>query len=280
MASPQPLSPVGFPPASGGFPIRHCKVLFRRNRRGECSSFYESSGRANEHQAYIWDLLNTIPQDCKLVAKQSRLRLPTVIYFLSKYDLLFFLSFYSISPAIRLSTFGFVVFSAIYQSESNDFAIYQILIGFLAAPISNCFNSLKAVAILFIFAISSTSLLFFFRARAVFRSTPLATVFFGVLWLGVLGGSLTISTAIEGANLGPTPYCTTGVVRFYSVAAVITPLINDSIVFFAISWRLCSNNWAHPTLRNDVRTMVFGDHLPSFSKSLLQDGQVYFLSVF
>ena len=188
--------------------------------------------------------------------------------------------FSSISPGIRLSTFGFVVFSAIYQSESNNFAMYQILIGFLAAPISNCFHSLNALAVLFIFAISSTSLLFFLRARAVFLLNPLAAAFFGVLWLGVLGGSLTTITAIEGVNLGPTPYCTTGVIKFYSEAAAITPLINDSIVFFAISWHLCSNSSAHPTLRNDVRTMVFGDYLPAFSKSLLQDGQVYFLSVF
>ena len=186
---------------------------------------------------------------------------------------------YSISAGIRLSTFGFVVLATIYQSESNDFATYQILIGFLAAPISNCFNTLIAVSVFFVFAISSTSLLFFLRARAVFLSNPLATAFFGVLWLGVLGGSLTSIPGIRGANLGPTRYCTIGMIRFYSVAAAITPLINDSIIFFAISWRLCANI-APPTLRNDVKTMVFGDHLPAFSKSLLQDGQVYFLSVF
>ena len=212
------------------------------------------------------------------------MRLPTFIYFLSKYVLFcsVLFSFYSISPGIqRLSTFGFVVFSAIFQSESNDFTMYQIPIGFLAAPISNCFRSLKALSVLFVFAMSSTSLLFFFRARAVFLSNPLAVAFFGILWLGVVGGSLTTIPALEGVNLGPTRRCLTGVIRFYSVAGTITPLINDTIVFFAISWRLCyNNNWGRPTVRNGVRMVIFGDHLPGFSKSLLQDGQIYFLSVF
>ena len=158
--------------------------------------------------------------------------------------------------------------------------MYQIPISFLAAPISNCFHSLMAVSVLFVFAMPSTSLLFFLRARAVFHANPFATAIFGVLWLGVLGGSMTPITAFKGVNLGPTRHCTIGIIRFYSVTAAITPLINDSIVFFAISWRLCANTKADPSLRNDVRTMVFGDHLPAFSKSLLQDGQVYFLSVF
>jgi hypothetical protein len=150
----------------------------------------------------------------------------------------------------------------------------------LAAPISNCFVSEKAVSVLFCLAVPLTSLLFFFRARAVFGRDPFAVAFFGVLWLGVLSGCLTTIPGIGGANIGPTPYCTTGVFKFYAVAAAITPLINDGIVFFAISWRLWRNTWARRTVKNGVRAMVYGDYLPAFSKSLLQDGQIYFLSVF
>jgi hypothetical protein len=150
----------------------------------------------------------------------------------------------------------------------------------LVAPISNCFHSEKVVSVLFCFAIPSTSLLFFFRARAVFGLKSFAVPFFGVLWLGVLGGCLTTIPGMSGVNIGPTPYCITGVIKTYSVAAVITPLINDGIVFFAISWRLCHNTCASRTVKNGVRAMVFGDYLPMVSRSLLQDGQIYFLSVF
>ena len=133
---------------------------------------------------------------------------------------------------------------------------------------------------LFCLAVPLTSLLFFFRARAVFGRDPFAVAFFGVLWLGVLGGCLTTIPGIGGANIGPTPYCTTGVFKFYAVAAAITPLINDGIVFFAITWRLWRNTWARRTVKNGVRALVYGDYLPMFSKSLLQDGQIYFLSAF
>ena len=279
VASPQPLSPVGFPFASGGFRSRHRKVCFRRNRRGECSSsmsLVEGLMSVRHTFGTFWILFDRIirlsPDRVDCIFRHLSIFCQSTIRF-------FFSSFYSNSLGIRLSTFVFVLLATIYQSESNDFAMYQTLIasGFLAAPISNCFHTLIAVSVFFAFAISSTSLLFFLRARAVFLSNPFATAIFGVLWLGVLGGSLTPSTAFKGENLGPTRYCTIGMIRFYSVAAAIIPLINDIIVFFAISWRLCSNNW---TLKNNVRTMISGDYLPAFSKSLLQDGQDYFLSVF
>ena len=145
----------------------------------------------------------------------------------------------------------------------------------------NCVYTKKAVSALLSFALPSTALLFFLRARAVFSMNPFAVPFFGVLWLGVLAGCLTTIPGISGVNIGPTSYCITGVIKTYSVAATVTPLINDGIIFFAISWRLCHNTLAqNRTVKNGVRTMVFGDHLPVFSRSMLQDGQIYFLSVF
>jgi hypothetical protein len=151
----------------------------------------------------------------------------------------------------------------------------------LAAPISNCFNAEKALSVLLCFAVPLTLLLFFFRACAVFGMNPFAVAIFGVLWLCVLGGCLTTIPGIGGTNIGPTPYCMSGPeFKLYSVAASITPLIFDGIVFFAISWRLWRNTWARRTVKNSVRVLVFGDYLPAFSRSLLQDGQIYFLSVF
>ena len=132
---------------------------------------------------------------------------------------------------------------------------------------------------LFSLAVPLTSLLFFFRACAVFGMNPSAVAIFGVLWLGVLGGCLTTIPGSSGVNIGPTPYCANGAFKLYLIAATVTPLINDGIVFIAISWRLWSNTWTRRTVKNGVR-VVFGDYLPAFSRSLLQDGQIYFLSVF
>ena len=136
------------------------------------------------------------------------------------------------------------------------------------------------MSVLLCLAVPLTCLLFFFRACAVFGMKPLAAAIYGVLWLGVLGGCLTTIPGSSDANIGPTPYCAYETFRLYSAAATITPLINDGIVFFAISWRLWSNTWTRRTVKNGVRVLVFGDYLPAFSRLLLQDGQIYFLSVF
>jgi hypothetical protein len=134
--------------------------------------------------------------------------------------------------------------------------------------------------VLFSFAVPSTALLFFLRARAVFGCNPFAVAVFAVLWLAVLAGSLTTIPGLAGINIGPTPDCITGGIKSYGAAGAITPLINDGIVFFAISLPLWRNSWASRTIKNGVRVMVFGDYLPVFSKSMLQEGQIYFLSVF
>ena len=287
VASPQPPFTVGFPPASGGFRTGYYKLCVGRSRGSECSSSMSLSGRGLMRHSGIhlgpFEYCSTgLSYLCRQTEQNASSNICLFFVKVVWPFVLFFLFTQFLLVLCRLSTFGFVVFSAIFQSEFNRFChVYQILIGFLAVPISNCFRSLKALAVLFVFAMSSTSLLFYFRARAVFLSNPWAVAFFGILWLGVVGGSLTTIPAFVGVNLGPTRRCLTGVIKFYSVACTIAPLINDTIVFLAISWRLCYINiGARPTVRNGVRMAIFGDHLPVFSKSLLQDGQIYFLSVF
>ena len=66
-------------------------------------------------------------------------------------------------------------------------------------------------------------------------------------------------------------------VKPYTAAAVVVPLINDTLIFIAITWRLHSNSSARRTINDGVRVLVFGNYLPAFSKAMLQDGQVYYL---
>ena len=149
-----------------------------------------------------------------------------------------------------------------------------------AVPLSNCAHIEKGLDVLYFIAIPSTSLLFAFRACAVFGMKLWAIAFFGALWLAVVGGCMTALFGITGTNLGPTEYCITSGIKHYLEAIGVAPMINDTIVFCAISWRLWRNNWARPTVKNSFRVLVFGDYLPSFSKSMLLDGQAYYLLVF
>ena len=129
-----------------------------------------------------------------------------------------------------------------------------------------------------------TSLLFFFRTRAIFIRNPWVTAFFAGLWLTVLGGCLALIVDV----FEPIPVnsaSNTIAICFYSgvnpfVAAVtIISLIYDTLVFLAISWRLSRNSYDPYTLKSGIGFLIFGDYLPIFSKALLRDGQVYYLLV-
>jgi hypothetical protein len=100
------------------------------------------------------------------------------------------------------------------------------------------------------------------------------------LWLAVLGGSLSfIIDVFDAPKYGPTAhtFCIKENINPFVAAAIIIPLINDTFVFLATTWRLSHISYARHTLENGFRLLVFGDYLPVFSKVLLQDGQAYYL---
>ena len=127
-----------------------------------------------------------------------------------------------------------------------------------------------------------TSLLFFFRTRAVFNRNTWVTAFFAGLWLAVLGVSLAFIVAtLEPVPVNPasnaTAMCLRPSINPYAAATTIIPLINDTLVFLAITWRLSRNSYKPYTLKSGIRLLIFGDYLPVFSKALLRDGQAYYL---
>ena len=131
-----------------------------------------------------------------------------------------------------------------------------------------------------------TSLLFFFRIRAVFDRNPCITACFAGLWLAVLGGCLAyivdafkpVLVPVNPASNAATICLKSGNNPFVS-ATIIIPLINDTLVFLAITWSLSRNSYEPYTFKSGIKILIFGDHLPLFSKVLLQDGQVYYLLV-
>ena len=127
-------------------------------------------------------------------------------------------------------------------------------------------------------AIPSTTLLFFFRVRAVYRDNKYVVGAFAIMWLGVL--AVCINAAREGgaSEIGPTKYCLPVDVRGASVSAsAVIPFINDVLGFCAVTWRLMKNSQVNPTFKSSLKVIVFGHYLPTFSRALLQDGQIYFL---
>ena len=139
----------------------------------------------------------------------------------------------------------------------------------------------KLVTVFYCAVLVFTSLLFFFRTRAIFNRNPWVVAFFAGLWLAVLGGCLAFIVDVFNvpSRVPNNAFCIKGNIHPFVTATTIIPLINDTLIFLAITWRLSRNSYDPLTLRSGIRFLIFGDYVPVFSKVLLQDGQAYYLLV-
>ncbi|KAF8166320.1 hypothetical protein K438DRAFT_1616985 [Mycena galopus ATCC 62051] len=189
--------------------------------------------------AFVWEILSSLYSDYRLVAK-CRVGLATYTYFFA-----------------RLWSFLFIFSSAFFQTY----------------PFKNCVLGQHLVGVTIAVAVPANSFLFFLRARALYDQNPFFVAFLAISWVGVAVSSAIVPAGINGGNIGPTNYCTTVSTKPFIASVTIAPLLNDTIIFVAISWRLYRNSHVH----RSVRTFVTGESLPHFSKALLQDGQLYYL---
>ena len=98
------------------------------------------------------------------------------------------------------------------------------------------------------------------------------------MWLGVVGAELTAPHTLFSTSIGSTRYCTLGTVKPFAVPlCVIVPLVNDTLVLLAVTVGLVMNTRLDPTLKEGIRTVMYGDYLPAFSRAMLRDNQMYYL---
>ncbi|KAF8160223.1 hypothetical protein K438DRAFT_1860027 [Mycena galopus ATCC 62051] len=188
---------------------------------------------------FIWDILSNLKGDYELLFN-NRVHWPVATYFLS-----------------RITTAVYVI----------GFAI------FLTYPVGACRALDLGLQSLYPVAIPSTSLLFFFRVRAVYDGARTITIIFGLMWITELATCIIVPFATGGVNIEPTRYCIVSEVPSYSGAVGMVPAVFDTAVFIAISYKLVGNAYIET---ERVRAFFTGAYLPSLSKSLLVDGQVYY----
>ena len=126
-------------------------------------------------------------------------------------------------------------------------------------------------------SISSSGLLFFLRLRAIYNRNRIVVASFFVLWLGLIAASLFVPLGTSGGPIGPTHYCQYTSFSESSYAGLIGPLIYDTLVFAAISWRLIHIRSVEMGYRDTVRTLFSKKGLPAFTARILVDGQLYYL---
>ncbi|KAJ7686235.1 hypothetical protein B0H17DRAFT_848313, partial [Mycena rosella] len=200
---------------------------------------------------FIWDILNNLRSDYALLFKQ-RFHVASLAYVVSRIGSLIYV-------------LGFTIFSSY--------------------PLQACNAAYLAFNVFYPIGVSASAFLFFFRVRAIYGDDRIVTAIFGFLWLAVLGSSLTIPFGGAAVKLGDPSKCIIARVEVFTYvgASAIILTVHDTLVFFAISYRLVSNfgtqeqTWCEQTWGTRLKMMFSGAHLPIFSKALFADGQMYYM---
>ncbi|KAF9050303.1 hypothetical protein BJ165DRAFT_1577549 [Panaeolus papilionaceus] len=192
---------------------------------------------------FMWDLLDNIPNDYRILTKY-KFSVANVVYIIS-----------------RLGALGLVLSATLFTSS---------------AITTDCDRFFKIVGAFYPITIPATSLLFLFRLKAVFNGNTVIVTFFLVVWTALLAMSIAIPWGIDGANIGPTQYCVASGVKNFVSAPTVMAFASDTLILFAISWKLMTtSSVSHRGIRG-VKGMILGHYLPSFSRALLQSGQRYY----
>ncbi|KAF7335952.1 hypothetical protein MSAN_02308600 [Mycena sanguinolenta] len=117
----------------------------------------------------------------------------------------------------------------------------------------------------------------FLRVTAVLHESKIAYAVFFVLWMAVLGASLTAPVGVRAAHLGPTAQCITTTIPDNLEVSAIVPLINDTAIFLAVSYRILVNTIEADSFIARLRAFVGGTGLSALSRALLQSGQHFYL---
>lgn len=103
------------------------------------------------------------------------------------------------------------------------------------SAVDDCQALKVAIGSCYAVAVPVTSLLFFFRVRAIFMDNQFVVAFFAFLWLATAGVSATVPLAIFGGHIAETNYCINTAVKSYSSAPLIIATANDTLIFMLIS---------------------------------------------
>ncbi|KAF9068553.1 hypothetical protein BDP27DRAFT_1326915 [Rhodocollybia butyracea] len=202
-----------------------------------------------------WDILIHFSDDVELLFLPGRFRPPTIAYFVSRYTFL-------------------VYFISQYFDENLNGQCAMTPTG-------------MAVTVLGYVALVITLLQFFLRVKAIFSGNQCAIGFFAFLWLLAAGGC---SFVLIGVSSGT---CNPGYTIYSFYIPVTSILIHDSCIFAAISYRILSVDFSASSTLNlsdsskpceeeqsklwkKIATL-WGKNLPSLSKAILREGQLYYL---
>ncbi|KAJ7508619.1 hypothetical protein B0H11DRAFT_1902224 [Mycena galericulata] len=196
--------------------------------------------------AYVWDIALNLGNDYALLFKY-KIRFPTIVYFLS-----------------RIFTLAYILTCFVYA----------------VAPVQNCSALALGFDICLLLTQTTTAMLFFIRVTAVWHRNKVVLGVFSVLWIGVLAGGLTVPIGVRAAHIGPTLQCIDTIIPDYTQVVTIMPLIFDTAIFLAITYRILAHTIVADSFVARARAFFGGTGLSTLSSALLRGGQhFYFIAV-
>lgn len=182
---------------------------------------------------------------------------------------------------LRLSTIGQAVASVVFSCKLASLRRFSLplfdVIEIVPTP-PTCQSALTAEMSLLIVSVGSTSLLFFFRARAVFHGSRRATIFFLSLWTIIVGSCIAQSFFITAIKDSPGEDCRIERMQTACIVCFVSAAINDFLVFTLVSWKILTffaSEVGHKSRFADY--LCSWDTLPKIAQLLLRTGQQYFL---
>ncbi|KZP26738.1 hypothetical protein FIBSPDRAFT_696231, partial [Athelia psychrophila] len=146
--------------------------------------------------------------------------------------------------------------------------------------VTSCHRLNIVQGLFFMLSLASTSLLFFLRIRAVYANERYVGLFFGLLWVAILGLSVFFVLGFHSEHAPQTQTCILTSVRGYSTAPSFLAVFLDTLGFLAISFRIVSSSTYGPTWRARAAAFISGDGLYGFSEALLRSGQLHYFATF
>ncbi|KAF9441136.1 hypothetical protein P691DRAFT_637392, partial [Macrolepiota fuliginosa MF-IS2] len=148
-------------------------------------------------------------------------------------------------------------------------------------PIADCHAAQIAVEMFCLPSMACASFLFLRRLEAVYADsrTRIVQWVFRILWFVTSANIITGVVGVKMKHIEGTSYCVMYKVKGYVVLNQLLPVVFDTLVFLAISYKIISSRSALDPKIN-WRTIVTGKTLPRLSRALLQGGQQYYITVF
>lgn len=127
---------------------------------------------------------------------------------------------------------------------------------------------------------ATTAFLFLRRVQAVYADSRLIRWFFAFLWAAASGVGFALIPGSLAEHIPGTGYCSVYQVASYVPLANFMPAIFDTLVFFAVSYRLAFQAHRDAGTQKSWTTSWFStEGLPRLQAAVIQGGQQYYLSV-